>query len=179
MNKRIFIDLDQTLIHSYPSYEHTALQKFGEKSLYEKGETYHDGYVTYVRPLAREFVDYCHDMVGIDNVYILTAAKGDYARDVIVRGDLKIPAKKIHDRDSISYMSKEFHDGYNILVDDLPYYDNYSKLRYLAITNKLEQYINIVEYTPYEGLRYIKNDWMKKHMDEWNYVKEKIAELIK
>lgn len=155
---RIFLDLDQTLISSFPSYEKTVLTV----KTREQPVEFHSNYFTYVRPLANRLVDFCQEKVGNENVYILTAAVKDYADDIVTGADFNIKKAHIFARDFVysnHTLDRKFEDGNNILVDDLPYYDNYTKMKKLGIFRQQEKYINIEPYHPINSIYVTDEEW--------------------
>ena len=144
----IYLDLDETLIHSEFIENHYLVKN----DVFEQGE-YHKGYITFVRPIAWEFIDFCHELVGRENLFILTAASKDYAEDVIKgigcfdKFNKIISSRETEDQNAV--------DEFPILVDDFP--RNYEKLRYLGILEKPDQAIRVIPFNS-KFYKFLKKD---------------------
>lgn len=117
--KRVFFDLDETLIRSFfPAAVEWDRADFN--FFLENGENYG----VYVRPMARELIAYAKTLVG-EEVYVLTKASLPYALEVVKLGGLGIDPARIYDRGLIDYakgcVEYPFKDGQNILIDDFPH----------------------------------------------------------
>lgn len=148
MIKRIFFDLDETLIHSLYNDPNQECIKFSLE----------DGlYYTIVRPSAKEVVKFAQELVGVENVYILTAATKDYAIEIVNKGDLGIDEKNIFSREdternvcylpysgTFCYMNEELGDPKNVLIDNMESYYNTIKTSYIGITT--DRYLKVDNY---------------------------------
>ena len=171
MKNRIWLDLDDTLIKSY----YWSDKELSTIKVPNDGKNLYDEFVTFERPIAKELISFCKDVVGEENVNILTAADEIYAAVIINKLGFEIPPLRIHTSEdtNIFRLSKnptvlmEFN---NILIDDLCYYDNYIKMKYLGISDKIENYIQIKNY--------IITDSQETEIDVLNEVKRKIYDIL-
>lgn len=144
----IFLDFDETLGHTMIEYswdecvrvvrvestdENVEIDCFG----LEGDDVF---YVTQLRPGIREFLKYCRDKVGKDNVYILTSATNDYITEINERFNLGFEKHQLISREQIyvpndDLSGKQFeHDGRYVLVDNMTYFEHrgtYSKIGFL------------------------------------------------
>jgi hypothetical protein len=150
MIKRIFFDLDETLIHttySIPEHEHIQFNLSGETNQY----------YTIIRPCANELIKYSRNIVGNDNVFILTAAMKDYALIINRRVNFGFNDDQIFSReDTIKnyyhlaynglgcFSNETIADSNNILIDNLPHHQNDLKMKYIGINSK--RYLQVKDY---------------------------------
>lgn len=153
MNKvnQIFLDLDECMIHSMRIYKsNTGLTDCCDfKFELEDGEDY----ATFVRKGAADLVDYCKLRFGANRVNILTAATFDYAKQIVKGAGFNIPESQIYARhhwtnlyhpDVKNWLHRSEH---NVLIDNLPFYDNYGKIKFLGIEKKHEtNYLKVNEF---------------------------------
>jgi hypothetical protein len=78
MIKRIFQDLDECILHTRVNDMPDDGDEYVEFVLGEDTHTYR----TVVRPCAKSLFEYYNSVVGKENVYILTAATRDYAKEL-------------------------------------------------------------------------------------------------
>lgn len=163
MIKRIFWDIDETLIHSSfgnePNQEHLRITSTGEQIF------------TMVRPCARALIDFGRELVGPENSFILTNSIKSYALEinekanfgfdenqVLHRGDM---AALTEDKDHGAWMygsggsaeyfpHKELADENNVLIDNLPFIYNTSKVTMIGI--KQDRYFNCRGYYGVNGM---------------------------
>ena len=155
MINKIFWDIDETLIHTTirdPEQDHF---KF---TLEDDLTTYH----TILRPCSNRLIEFSRNLVGVDNVHILTTATRDYAQevnrkagwgfkneDIFAREDLKYHTTKINGlygaHDSIDphiYAHKN-----NVLIDNLPPRENWKKVCFIGIPSTYHtNYLMIDDY---------------------------------
>jgi hypothetical protein len=151
MIKRIFWDIDETLIHTSPS-------PFEEGTQYEQFSLPDDlaTYYTIIRPCSKSLIQYSRDLVGKDNVYILTTSKHDYANEVNRLADWGFEPDHILTREvidehryataygsSASYQHK-LADPNNVLIDNLP--PRYNENKMILIGIKSDRYLQIRDY---------------------------------
>lgn len=149
MISKVFFDLDNTLIYSAsqePDQDHFIVAL-------DDGEFYY----TIVRPSAKQIVDFTRDIVGDNNVYILTAAIKEYATQICEKAGFNFPASHIHSREDIgkykyygAYRSEntmanpDIANKNNVLIDNLIFRYNLDKMDYIDINH--ENYLNIKSY---------------------------------
>jgi hypothetical protein len=115
MNKYIFIDLDETLIHS--QYAYGNLPGGATRIVFPDGSKYY----TTLRPGAKEFLKLVRERYS--DVYMLTAACREYAHMMVDTFDLGFDRGNIYAREDTqnSHVEKlNFPVGRSVLVDDLP-----------------------------------------------------------
>lgn len=147
MIKRIFIDYDSNIIFTdifAPNQEHVVFEIDGQS------------YFTIIRPCAKRLIEFCRELVGKDNVYILTTSTNEYANHVNKLGEFGFESDHILPREVINshYCSTAYGgsvtiphalaDKNNVLIDDLPFHYNTSKTQLIGITK--ERYFQSKEY---------------------------------
>ena len=149
MIKRIFFDLDHTLIYSSTvktNQEHL-------KIYLDCGEFYY----TVVRPSAKNVIEFARDLVGDDNVFILTASTKDYATEICKKANFGFPASHIHSREDLEnytfcgaygaehyMMNPNIGDKNNVLIDNLSPLQNMDKMCYIDIGSN--NYLQVQDY---------------------------------
>jgi len=151
MIKRIFQDLDECILHTQVNT--TIDQSHVEFVLSEGMYTYR----TMIRPCAKELFAYYNDLVGKENVYILTAATTEYAETLNRLGEFGLDADHIFAREDMqkhsyntgmyedsSVIAHSLADKDNVLIDNLPYRYNTGKMSFMKITS--DNYHQTPEY---------------------------------
>lgn len=188
--KKICLDFDSTLGHSFyaddEKHADQLLEDYSEHWRGEKFELIHGGwdntpnnwFVTFKRSWADDLIKFSRDIVGSDNVYILTAASRDYINLCNKKLELGFdPDKNIFSREDMNAVNKSpvFIDSYNILVDDLPYREHLGKISHKAeFLNMLpeSQYIKVNPFTVWI-------EKLGKNSKYFDSIKNKIEKLIK
>lgn len=149
MISKVFFDLDNCLIFSdYADPEQEHLRIVIE----------HDGlYYTIIRPSALKILNFTKDLVGEDNVYILTASTAEYAIQICEKANFRIKISNIHTREDLEthqtfgaysgkiYLeNKNISDNNNVLIDNLEYRHNMAKLYYIGINSS--RYLKVDDY---------------------------------
>jgi hypothetical protein len=181
MKKTIHLDFDETLAHSiYADHEKHAdqlIDMYGEHWRCEKfyvnpkGWDVHgeiEWYVTCKRSWTDDLIKFSRELVGHDNVYILTASVGDYIRWCNKKLELGFdPNSNIFSREDILSIevNPKFVNTHNILVDNLPYCEHsreqYGKAAFLNNLPK-EQFVRVNEFEVWkEKMGYQKDDFEK------------------
>ncbi len=134
----VFWDLDECLIHTElfdPDQQH-------HKFLLDDGKTYFSMF----RPCARRVVDFSRDLVGSENVYVLTTSTTDYANEINIAANLGFRPEQIFAREDLRKRSYRLAYGgsgmmphplanrNNVLIDNLSVRDNPSKMDFIGIT---------------------------------------------
>lgn len=151
MIKRIFQDLDECILHTLVNTIPT--QDYVEFTLGEDKHTYR----SIIRPCAKKLFAYYNKIVGKENVYILTTATRDYAEALNRLGEFGLDADHILTREDIAKYSHKsawstdsttiehpLADKDNILIDNLQWKYNMSKLLFLGID--VDNYYQTSEY---------------------------------
>ena len=142
MIKRIFQDLDECILH-------TSVNRDPEQTHVEfvLGEDVHT-YRTIIRPCAKKLFAYYNDLVGKENVYILTTATREYAEALNRLGEFGLDYAHIFTREDIQQYSISFGyggkgtmkmpiaDKNNVLIDNLPPRYNCVKMDMMGIVTK-------------------------------------------
>lgn len=147
MIKNIFFDIDETLIHSSyhkPSFRNDYLSlKFVEgRDLY-----------TLVRPCADKIIQYAKNLVGFENVYILTTATREYAEQVNDGAGWNFDVTSIFTREDLRDATTQngitiphptlAHPN-NVIIDNLPKRYNSNKIAYIGIS--VNRYFHVDDY---------------------------------
>lgn len=142
MIKRIFQDLDECVLHT--TVNNDPDQTHVEFTLSEDSHIYR----TLIRPCAKELFAYYNDLVGKENVYILTAATREYAEALNRLGEFGLDNDHIFAREDIQQYSVSFGyggegssptpiaDKDNVLIDNLPPRYNCNKIDMMGIVTK-------------------------------------------
>jgi len=142
----VFWDLDETLIHSMTqsndgNHDFTIHLDSGAWSSV-------DTYYVKVRRDSKDVIDYSRKLVGHRNVLILTAATYEYAFDICNKADFGFNREQIISREQIKYFVRQQESKYrnvnNVLIDNLPVYNNRDKLKVIGIER--DRYLNIEDY---------------------------------
>lgn len=150
MIDRIFWDIDETLIH-------TEVRPFGPGYNDVPFELEDSTYYTKIRPCSLSLIQFSVNLVGKDNVYILTTATRDYAREInriagwgfendhiFSREDLHANRYSVGYGGSATMAHKEVSSPKNVLIDNLPPRENAAKMSFIGIG--YERYLKIVDY---------------------------------
>lgn len=140
MIDKIFFDLDETLIHS-SSYNNEGVS-FEINLANEFWGDEH--YYVFVNPCAHRLLEYARDLVGADNVFILTTSIEDYAKMINKKANFEFRDDQILHRGLISHklsVGEYLHDTKNVLIDNLPNWDNLNKCKLLGIDR--DRYIQV------------------------------------
>lgn len=149
MINKIFFDNDETLSHSMykdPEQESVII-------------SFNDGdfYYTVIRPSATKVLEFSRDLVGFDNVYMLTSATREHAEKVNENGGVGFANDHILAREDMSktefygaygsvhcYSNPDVADENNVLIDNLPSNFNTQKMQYIGINHT--RYLNVDDY---------------------------------
>jgi hypothetical protein len=180
MIKYLMLDIDETLIH-------TALSDPKQKHIrfaLEDGGVYY----TMVRPCAKRLIDFSRELVGAENVYILTAATKEYACEINRLAEWGFPENQILAREDLSnhYYSTAYGGGAtvaskyasldNVLIDDLDPRYNSDKISFLGIWRSLDT--NYLQVQPYYGTNF-PNDPFEENAIKFLEGRLKAASLCK
>lgn len=177
--------MDETLVHTLvASNEKHAGQLYDEHSEHfaaEKFSIRYDGwYVSFKRNITTELIEFCNELVGKDNVYILSHGTLDYVCWVNTKLKLGLdPNTHIHAREDIQYVHSgcpKFRGQCNILIDNETYEWHEtigcSKISYLDEIPK-SQFIKIEPFSVFEKSD---SETDQKILDK---VKTRLSEIVK
>lgn len=160
------LDYDECMAHSiFADNEKHADQLIDMYGEHWRGEKFYvtpsawdmsnnkiEWYATFKRSWTDDLIKFSRELVGHDNVYILTASVGDYIRWCNVKLELGFdPNSNIFSREDIQSIktNPKFVDTHNILVDNLPYFEHckggYTKCQFLNNLPK-EHFIQVDEF---------------------------------
>lgn len=142
--KNIFVDLDETLIHTnqFPEEPNEVPEVIVNLSEDPRKK---DLYNVSLRPGANELL---HALRSVGNVFMLTRATHDYAVAMNKEFNFAFTPNRIYfRRDVKSYRYKELHlpKGKNYLIDDLHELDNYEKVALISQLGPVK-YIRVKEF---------------------------------
>lgn len=155
MINKIFWDIDETLIHTLlddPKQDHVA---------FSLGDSY--TYYTIIRPCSHELIRFSRELVGEENVHILTTATRDYAEkvnelagwgfdpnDIFAREDQEASMVWVSTAYGGRYGSiipHEYANPNNVLIDNLPRRQNEGKIQFIGIQKTQDtNYLKIDDY---------------------------------
>lgn len=152
MIKRIFFDLDECLLHT--SVGRDPGQECFKFMLVDDHRTYY----TLFRPEALPLLAHARELVGNDNVYVLTTSTRDYAHVVTDAGKFGFENDHIFTREDLdahrwptAYGGSTYGtctkiaDENNVLIDNLPPRENEKKSIFIGI-RELDRYIQVRDY---------------------------------
>lgn len=170
MIKRIFWDIDETLIH-------TLLRKEDQEAKYFVLPDDPNDYYVIIRPCSKDLIEYSNKLVGKDNVYILTTSTKDYANTINQLASWGFESDHILTREVIKkYTHKSAWNGEqtiehpladknNVLIDNLPFNYNTNKVFLIGIDQS--RYLQIEDYY---GVNHIDDSFEE---DVKNFLEEK------
>lgn len=162
MKPYLHFDYDNTLAHSmYASDEGHAdyfLKIYGQ---YFEGEKYFisesDGwnykdywYVSFIRPWAKEIVDYFQMTMGRENVGILSWGTSEYVTKSMSVLGISMPLSNVYAREDIDANCPRFRGRNNILVDNMSYQEHleaekYNKVKFLHYLPK-NKFVEVMDF---------------------------------
>lgn len=157
MKKLIFVDLDETLIHTFmPAWDEFPSEDATTVFLGPSEQ-----YDTVLRQGAIHFL---HLLRSKGQVYMLTAATNDYANAMNKTFELGFNSNQIFSREDIQSGQLDptfFGKGTVYLFDNLPRHENHSKIRFLRPLGEVK-YIQVAEFYNNQVSRHYTHD----HIDE-------------
>jgi len=152
---KIFWDIDETLIHTRTFKSSIYDEDFKFRLM---GQTYY----TCVRPCSKGLIEFSRQLVGSDNVFILTAATAKYAWHVNEKAGWGFSKKQILTRETMQRYSTRISSLYgssfvdvsphptadksNILIDNLPPRDNREKIALIGFIDPSTNYYMVDDY---------------------------------
>lgn len=149
MINAIFWDLDENLLHSLFPTQDVRGQNYLSIEL-KDGEILY----TIVRPCANKVIEYSRSLVGAENVYILTSAVREYALQINEKAGFRFTPDKVFAREDhapvrmgygYSYLTHPKWSKDNLLIDNLPYEVNQTKVNFIGNIPK-ENYLKTRDY---------------------------------
>jgi hypothetical protein len=151
MITRIFWDIDETLIH-------TSVAPFEEGVKYKHFVLPDDpiNYYTIIRPCSKSLIEFSRELVGKENVYILTTSTHDYANEINRLAGWEFDTNNILTREVINEyryataygastsLPHKLADKNNVLIDNLPPRYNENKMILIGINS--DRYLQIRDY---------------------------------
>lgn len=163
-SKKLFLDFDECMAHSFcaddEKHADQLIDLYGEHWRGEKfmippsawDMTMNQGwYATFKRSWTDALLTFSRQLVGNENVFILTSSTSDYIRHCNVSLELGFDNSHIFSREDLFTHDKhpEFLDTHNVLVDNLPYRDQcsgwVSKVSFLN-TLPEPQYVKVMPF---------------------------------
>jgi len=142
----VFWDIDECLIH-------TSVNSDPEQECLTFGlDADLNTYYTIVRPCALEVIEYSRNLVGSDNVYILTTSTRDYASEISRLAGWNFDNDHILTRETLQQYNVPIAYGAratlahakNVLIDNLMPHDNLDKMCLIGINNS--RYFHVRDY---------------------------------
>lgn len=156
MINKIYFDADETLIYTMinkPDQDHVQFILDGDSTVYH----------TIIRPCSHELIRFARELVGKENVHILTTATRDYAESVNRLAGWGFDPKDIFAREDQHKMVSYTHTAYggyqrdytpheyanpnNVLIDNLFPRENEGKIAFIGINQTFrDNYMKIDDY---------------------------------
>lgn len=153
MIKRIFFDLDECLLHSSVNTcpdQSCFVHKFDN----EPNSTHY----TIFRPEAKDIIAFARNLIGADNVYVITTSTHDYAHRMNEAGGFGFAKDHIFTHEDLrahewptayggrAYgICQKIADENNVLIDNLPPRENEKKCVFIGIRD-MDRYIEVRDY---------------------------------
>ena len=168
MIKNCFFDIDSTLIFSdfsAPEQEHIKFNLENDQ---------HD-YFTIIRPCAKRLINFARQLVGEQNVFILTTSTRTYARKINELALFGFNNDQIFSREDIAkYTVHQAYGGYatiphelahkeNVLIDDLSSRYNENKVAFIGIGPTVSE--RYLEIRPYYGVNFVEDPFEQEVID--------------
>lgn len=163
MINKIFFDVDETLIHSCDTL-HTQFSR--------PAENHYEDYVTAVRKGTPEVLDLARELVGHENVYLLSVGTRPYIFALNEGFGWGFDQGNIFARDYFNHGRLEgLSDQNNVLIDNLPAIHNDRKVCFVGIhQNWQDRYFQVRDfYGVDEGQRYDFFGEVKKFLTSRHY----------
>jgi len=148
--KNIFVDLDETLIHTLLPFEHIDGKDYKPEYPVVKIKVGKDVYETCLRPGANTLLLKLREA---GHVYMLTRAAKDYAKAMSKEFGFAFTEDRIFDREYVKnwkYKNVDIPNGKNYLIDDLNTYNNYEKIAFIKKFGPAE-YIQVMPFYAVKG----------------------------
>jgi len=145
MKNIIFVDLDETLIHTFTPFWGETPTKDAETILLPGPKGKDEEYQTALRQGALHFLQILRNL---GDVYILTAATKDYANAMNRHFGLGFTENQIYSREDVQAGQVDpayFGKGTVYLYDNLSRHENYSKIRFLRPLGEVN-YVKVKEF---------------------------------
>ena len=183
---KLFWDLDETMVHSmYANNEKHAdelVDLYGEHWKGVKYKIRHDGwYVSLLRNSTKRLLEFSRELLGPENVFILTAGTFDYVLAVNHNVGLGFdPNTNIFSREDVARQEvcPKFVDTFNVLIDNEDYFyhafGDRCKVKFLNHI-PIEQHIHTDKFTVWEEK--LDSDWVDKYIENTKLLIRKAFKL--
>ena len=155
MINKIFFDIDETLIHTFLSPPEQGHIVFTLNKPYDVRP-----YYTIIRPQAQDIINQARNLIGRDNVYILTAAVKEYALKINELAIWEFREDQIFSREDLNHHSYPTAYGgsakfpnfkianpNNVLIDNLDPRHNEEKIIFIGIQKTWgKNYLRVRDY---------------------------------
>jgi len=179
-NNCLHFDVDHTMIHSlYASSEKDAdelLYTYGEYNYGIKYQVRGLWYVSFLRNCTKELLSFSRQLLGNDNVYMLSTGILEYITAVNQKFELEFnPNTNIYGREDIEgyFIHPKFAGKHNILIDDMDWYFH---------TEGRHNKVLFLDNLPYDNLLQVSNfnvNWEDPIDDTYvSDLKERIVEAF-
>lgn len=150
MKNLIFVDLDETLIHTLDYSQYASGYPEAIKIVLPE-----DPY-TYFALLRHGAHSLLSGLREAGEVYMLTAANRDYALAMNAEFNLGFPEASIYTRETVSNGDDISHlgPGEVFLIDNLPRRENNTKITFLRKNLKVPQYIQVTTFNGEQDQHY-------------------------
>lgn len=184
-NTRLFIDLDETMVSSYEVTCEEEARRHVEATTDYEGCYFSTGggweprswYVSFLRPGIWQHLDWCRNLVGDENFFILTSSTPDYALPINRMLGLHFDVHKLYTCFDYCMDVPMFKETNNVLIDNEDYtYHQFHPTEELNKINFLHGLLphKIMKVNPF-CITMKDRDRTSEYVESW---KEKIIEII-
>ncbi len=171
---KLFWDLDETMVHTLVAdnedHADKLIDMYGEHWKGTKIKIRHDGwYVSFLRNSTQKLLEFSRELLGKDNVYMLSVGTLDYIAWANVLIGLGFdPNTNLFGREDIQRVETcpKFKDTFNVLIDNENYHyhscGSRGKVQFLGNIPE-EQLIQVKEFTVWNEP--ITQQWTDKFVD--------------
>lgn len=175
---KIFLDVDETLLHTIIAYDvahaEELIDRYSEYWPYKTNMFDGSILISFLRPIAHDLIDYCRELVGSNNTYLLSFGTRPYIRKLNSDFGFRFEEDHFYAREDIRYKvgSDLFKSTRNVLVDNETFdfhanverNNGFGKLSYLSGL-KTKNFLNIKPFTVWGTEYSYDNDFFKTIME--------------
>jgi hypothetical protein len=145
----IYFDLDECLIRSIAAAKNQVCPPDCLELNFER-----ERYFTRVRPAAKELIQFARELIGADNVFILTHGTLDYASLINDLANFGFPYQQVITREDWGHWNRYYAgqtpyqnaDWRNVLIDNEDYFEERASKKMLYLNIDRDRYFKVRPY---------------------------------